>query len=72
MKTCIGGSTYAEFVEGGHICLFLDNGHGPQNMIHIEPQHWDRLVAFRDSQMKPAANLQKDDRPRPAYMRAPA
>jgi hypothetical protein len=49
---CIGASTYAEFNEFGHLLLYLDNGYGQQNRIHIEPRHWDELVAFHDRMVK--------------------
>ena len=41
-KIYIGDSVYAEF-DGYMVTLTTNNGSGPTNTIHLEPQVWESL-----------------------------
>jgi hypothetical protein len=46
MKTYLGDSVYAEH-DGYMLTLTTENGYGPSNTIHLEPEILDALDAFR-------------------------
>ena len=45
MKTYLGDSVYADF-DGYMVTLTTENGYGPSNTIHIEPQVFAALQQF--------------------------
>lgn len=46
MKTYLGDGVYAEH-DGYMLTLTTENGYGPSNTIHLEPEILDALDAFR-------------------------
>jgi len=44
-KTYLGDSVYAHF-DGWAITLETNNGYGPNNTIHLEPEVYEALTAF--------------------------
>jgi hypothetical protein len=54
MKTYLGDSVYADFLDGFMICLTTENGLGPSNTIYLEPEVMLALIRYAESLKKPA------------------
>ena len=47
-KRYLGDSVYADF-DGYMVSLTTENGLGPSNVIHLEPQVYDALIQYVES-----------------------
>lgn len=53
MKEYLGDSVYVDF-DGWYITLTTENGYGPSNTIHLEPEVMANLMDYRDRLVKKA------------------
>lgn len=45
-KIYLGDSVYAEYFDSGIITLTTENGYGPSNTIHLEPEVLQNLFVY--------------------------
>jgi hypothetical protein len=47
-KLYLGDNVFVEYTEDGLVKLYFDNGHGPYDMILLEPEVWENLKLFME------------------------